>query len=144
MRYAGKKRKNRGPWAAVLWSDRVSAQAELLVEAADTSAGIHHLLLTGVEGVTLGADFHLDVLPGRASLDHVAAGARNGGLLILGMDAFLHRDSPLSVDTKSPGAQKLLVNANRMISRPPENCKDFFQIPQSFSPRFTAPPHGLR
>ena len=64
-------------------------QTELLVEAADTSAGVHHLLLAGVEGVTLGADFHLDVLLGRASLDHVAAGTRNGGLLIVGMDAFL-------------------------------------------------------
>ena len=115
MRNAGKKRKNRGPWAAVLWSDRVSAQAELLVEAADASAGIHHLLLTGIEGVTLGADFHLDVLPGRASLDHVAARARNGGVVVVGMDAFLHGDSPLSVDEKSR-AQRPLVNARSMIS----------------------------
>jgi hypothetical protein len=37
-------------------------KAELLVETADASAGIHHLLLTGKEGVTLGAYFHLDVL----------------------------------------------------------------------------------
>jgi len=80
-----------------------SLKPKLLVEAADTATGVHHLLLAGEEGVTLGADFHLDVLPGRASLDHVAAGARNGGLLILGMDAFLHGDSPLSVDQKSRG-----------------------------------------
>ena len=65
-------------------------QTELLVEAADASAGIDHLLLTGVEGVTLGANFHLDVLLGRASLDHVAAGAPDGGLLVVGMEAFLH------------------------------------------------------
>ena len=71
-------------------------QAELLVEAADTSAGIDHFLLTGVEGVTLGADFHLDVLLGRTSLDHVTAGTGNGSLVVLGMDSFLHRSSPLS------------------------------------------------
>ena len=80
------------------------AQTELLVEAADTSAGVHHLLLTGVEGVTLGADFHLNVLLSRTSLDHVAAGASNSGLLIVGMDAFLH-GIHLFLSKISPGAQ---------------------------------------
>ena len=70
-------------------------QAELLVEAADTSAGIDHFLLTGVEGVTLGADFHLDILLGGTGGDHVTASAGNGSLFILGMDV-LHRRSPLS------------------------------------------------
>ena len=65
-------------------------QAKLLVEAADTATGVHHLLLTGIEGVTLGAHFYADVLLGGASLDHVAAGAPDGGLLIVGMEAFLH------------------------------------------------------
>ena len=71
-------------------------QAELLVEAADTTASIHHLLLAGVEGVTLGANFDADIRLGRAGLDHITAGAANGGLLIVGMDAFLHLCSPLS------------------------------------------------
>ena len=65
-------------------------QAELLVEAADTTTGVHHLLLTGVEGVTLGTHFHADILLGGASLDHIAASAPDGGLLIIGMDACFH------------------------------------------------------
>ena len=65
-------------------------ETELLVEAADTSAGVHHLLLAGVEGVTLGANFYADVLLGGAGLDHIAAGAPDGGLLIVGVEAFLH------------------------------------------------------
>ena len=54
------------------------------------TAGIHHLLLTGVEGVALGAHLHADVLLGRTSLNHVAAGAPDGGLLIIGMNSCLH------------------------------------------------------
>ena len=65
-------------------------QTELLVEAAYAATGIHQLLLAGIKGVTLGAALHLDVLLGRASLDHVAAGAPNRGLLLVGMEAFLH------------------------------------------------------
>ena len=65
-------------------------EAKLLVEAADTATGIYHLLLAGVEGVTLRANFYADVLLGGAGLDHVAAGAPDGGLLIVGVEAFLH------------------------------------------------------
>ena len=71
-------------------------QTKLLVEAADTSARIHHLLLAGEKGVTLGANLHLNVLLGRTGLDHVTTGALDGGLLVVGMDAFLHECSPLS------------------------------------------------
>jgi len=65
-------------------------KAKLLVEAADTATGVHHLLLASVEGVTLGAHFDTDVLLGGAGLDHIAAGAPDGGLLIVGVEAFLH------------------------------------------------------
>ena len=65
-------------------------KAELLVEAADTATGVHHLLLAGVEGMTLGANFYADVLLGGAGLNHIAAGAPDGGLLIVGVEAFLH------------------------------------------------------
>ena len=65
-------------------------QTELFVEAADTTASVHHFLLPGVEGVTLGANFYADVLLGGAGLDHIAAGAPDGGLLIVGVEAFLH------------------------------------------------------
>ena len=65
-------------------------ETELLVETADTATGVHHLLLASVEGVTLGTHFNTDVLLGGAGLDHVAAGAPDGGLLIVGMNSCLH------------------------------------------------------
>ena len=69
-------------------------QAELSVELVNATAGVDQLLLAGVEGMALGADLNGDVLLGRASLYHFAAGAADGGLEILGMDAFLHNLSP--------------------------------------------------
>ena len=49
------------------------------------------------KGVTLRADFHLDILLGRTCLNHITAGASNRSLLIIGMDSFLHCSrSPLS------------------------------------------------
>ena len=71
-------------------------QTELLIEAADASASIHHLLLSGEEGVTLGANFYSDVLLGRSCFNNVPASTSDGSRLVLGMDAFLHECSPLS------------------------------------------------
>ena len=72
-------------------------QTELLVELGHASAGIHQLLLAREEGVTLRADFHLDILLGRTCLNHITAGSSNRSLLIIGMDSFLHCSrSPLS------------------------------------------------
>ena len=84
-------------------------QTKLLVEAADASAGIHDLLLAGEEGVALGANFYLDVALSRASLDDIAAGAPDGGLIVVGMQSFLHGVSPLS----HPGYPH---NANGMLA----------------------------
>ena len=71
-------------------------QTELLVEAADATASIHHLLLTGEEGVTLRANFYADIALSRSCLDNVTASTPDRSLLVLGMDAFLHECSPLS------------------------------------------------
>ena len=71
-------------------------QAEALVEAINTSTGVNQLLLAGIERVALGADLNGDVLLGGAGLDDVAAGASDGGLLVIGMDSFFHFDSPNS------------------------------------------------
>ena len=74
-----------------------SVETELLVELGNAAAGIDQLLLTSEEGVTLRADFHLDILLGRTCLNHITAGASNSSLLIIGMDSFLHaRVHPLS------------------------------------------------
>ena len=65
-------------------------EAELLIELIHTAAGIDKLLLAGIKGVTLGADFDLDVTLCTAGLDDLAAGAPDSGLPVLGMDALLH------------------------------------------------------
>ena len=64
--------------------------AVTLLELINTSAAVNELLAAGVEGVALGADLNGDVLLGGAGLDDVAAGASDGGLLVIGMDSFLH------------------------------------------------------
>ncbi len=71
-------------------------KTKLLIEAADSSTSIHHLLLTSKEGVTLGAYFHSNVLAGRTCLDYGSTGALDGGLLIVGMNVLFHACSPLS------------------------------------------------
>ena len=63
---------------------------EFFIKSVDTSAGIDKLLLTGKKRMALGANLDTDVLLGRTSLDHLAASAGNGGLLVVGMNTFLH------------------------------------------------------
>jgi hypothetical protein len=82
-------------------------QAKLLVEAFNTSASVNQLLLAGIEGVTLGADFNSDILFGRPGLKHGATSAADCGLLIIGMDAILHVCSPLSVPVKAQSARNI-------------------------------------
>ena len=60
------------------------------LELVKTTACIDKLLLTGVEGMALGANLHADVLLGGTSLDHVTASAADGGQLIVRMDSCLH------------------------------------------------------
>ena len=89
----GKNKKERAGLRRALSNVTVSdslVQAEPLVELRDPAAGVHQLLLAGEEGVTLRADFHLDILLGRTCLNHITAGACNRSLLIIGMDSFLH------------------------------------------------------
>ena len=65
-------------------------QTETLVELGHASAGIHQLLLARKERVALGTYFDFDVLLGRPGVDHIAAGAGDGGLLVVGMYILLH------------------------------------------------------
>ena len=65
-------------------------QAVFLVETVNTSTGVNKLLLAGVERVTLGANFNLDVLFGRTSLNNCTTRASDSSLFVLGMDTFLH------------------------------------------------------
>ena len=75
---------------AIILSINLFTQTETLVEAIHTTAGIVQLLLAGEEGMALGTNFHADILLGRTGSDHITAGAGDGGLLVIGMDALLH------------------------------------------------------
>ena len=54
------------------------------------AAGIHQLLLARKERVALGTYFDFDILLGRPGVNHVATGAGDGGLLVVGMYILLH------------------------------------------------------
>ena len=65
-------------------------QAELFVKAIHATAGVHQLLLTGVERMALGADFNLDIATGGGGLDHLATCATDRGGLVLRMNSLFH------------------------------------------------------
>ena len=109
-----------------MFPDLLLVQAKLLVEAADTATGVHHLLLAGEEGVTLGADFNTDILLGRARRDHVATGAGDGSLLVVGMDSFLHIwFTSFSFRVKRRSKPPRLINASDILPHLCLKCKHF-------------------
>ena len=75
----------------------LSDSSQSLLELVQTTACIDKLLLAGVEGVALGADFntHLATL-GRTRDDSLAASALDDALNVLGMDSVLHFHVPLT------------------------------------------------
>ena len=98
--------------------------AVLLVELINTAAGVDQLLLAGVEGVALGADFNGDVLLGGAGLDDGAASALDSGLLVLRMDSFLH-------GFVSSSCTALIVRG-RIVTRRKWNCNTVRRAMQVF------------
>ena len=68
---------------------------ETLLEAVNASAGIDQLLLAGVEGVALGANFDLQLALDGAGFERLTAHATDGRLAIFGMDLLFHAFSPL-------------------------------------------------
>ena len=75
------------PYAAV---NLLLVETEFLIELVHASACIYQLLLAGVKGVTLGADFNLDVLLCGARLDDSSAGTLDCRRSIVGMDTLFH------------------------------------------------------
>ena len=71
--------------------------SQSLLELVQATACIDKLLLAGVEGVALGADFntHLATL-GRTRDDSLTASALDDALNVLGMDSVLHFHVPLT------------------------------------------------
>ena len=60
------------------------------LEALDAATGIDQLLLAGVERMALAANFDVDLRLGVTGVNHVAAGASDGAVHIVRMDALLH------------------------------------------------------
>src|SRR6185312_1198846 len=63
------------------------------LEALDAAAGVHQLLLAGVERMALGADLHVQLRLRRPGLKLVPARAVHGGENVVGMDVRLHLNS---------------------------------------------------
>jgi hypothetical protein len=62
-----------------------------LAELVDASAGIDHLLFTGIEGMAVRAHFDLQIVSQRrARLERIAAAAVDGNFFVLGMNAGFH------------------------------------------------------
>ena len=68
------------------WSSCVA-----LAELVDASTGIDHLLLAGIERMTIRTDFNLQIVAERRPrLKSIAAAAAHGNFFVLRMDAGLH------------------------------------------------------
>ena len=61
-----------------------------LVEFVDTTPCLCSLLLTGVKGMALRADLHMDILLGGTCHKSIAAVAGNGSLIIIRMYTLSH------------------------------------------------------
>src|SRR6187399_2117597 len=66
---------------------------ETPLEALDATAGVHELLLAGVERMAFGADLHVELWLRRTRLKLVPARAANRGENVFGMDVRLHLHS---------------------------------------------------
>lgn len=61
------------------------------VKTINTTSGVNHLLLSGIERVTFGTDFQMDILAnGGASLNDIATATGSRYVLILGMNVCFH------------------------------------------------------
>lgn len=68
--------------------------AVTLLELINTSAAVNKLLATGIEGVTLGADFNLKLALYRAAFKGFTASTANDAFAIGRMDVLFHFLSP--------------------------------------------------
>jgi hypothetical protein len=73
--------------------------SDSLLELIHATARINEFLLSGEEGVALGADINSDFSAlGGSGLNDLAASAPNGAFFVVGMDSVFHDSLPLSFD----------------------------------------------
>ena len=102
----------------------LSVSSQSLLELVHAAACIDKLLLAGVEGVALGANFntHLATL-GRTRDDSLAASALDHALNVLGMDSVLHFHLPLTL--KFPIFFDMGYKSLYIIAHSPQKSKRF-------------------
>ena len=64
------------------------------LELLDAARCVNQLLLLGVEGMAVGADFHVQILNCGTGMNLVAAGTLDNRFLVFGMDAGFHDITP--------------------------------------------------
>ena len=93
---------------------------ETLLEAIHASAAVHQLLLAGVEGVALGANFDLQLGLDGAGFERLTAHATDGRLAIFGMDLLFHAFSPLFAYAMSSATKRVChYSIVRMVLQQP-------------------------
>ena len=107
--------------------ESLSDSSQSLLELVQTTACIDKLLLAGVEGVALGADFnaHLAALGG-ARNDSLTACALDDALNVLGMDSVLHFHIPLTWNF--PICLDMGYKSLYIIAQTPHKCKRFLKF----------------
>jgi hypothetical protein len=69
----------------------LASTSVLLTELVDASAGVHDLLLAGIERMAVGADFDLQIMAQcRTRLERVATGTGHQRVFVLRMNIQLH------------------------------------------------------
>ena len=85
----------------------LSVELVALDEAINATFRVNDLLLTGVEGVAVAADFNPDLLLGRPELHLIAADTGGYNVKVLGMNSFFHNSVPINWRTNQPSYQRL-------------------------------------
>ena len=114
-------------YPARLQGDLLLDSSQSLLELIQATACIDKLLLAGVEGVALGADFnsHLATL-GRTRDDSLAACALDDALNVLGMDSVLHFHLPLTWNF--PICLDMGYKSLYIIAQTPLKCNRFLKF----------------
>lgn len=74
-----------------LLAESLAARGVLLAELVDAAAGVHNLLLAGIEGMAVRAHFDLQVMTQcRARDKYVATAASHIDVFVIGMNAGFH------------------------------------------------------
>jgi hypothetical protein len=69
--------------------------SKTLLELVNASAGINELLLAGIEGMALGADFYVEITDYGVGFHSGTASATNDCGLVFGMNSSFHFFTPL-------------------------------------------------